>query len=252
MPGPYRNRSLSRAFEVLECVSGSDDAISLTEVARRASLDRSTTLRILSVLRSLGYVYRDPADRLYRLGHRTARLGERARSSELLCTVARPHVAALARTFGDSTYVGMMEGAYMYYRQRVDPPTAARKRTSTDTPFDPVSMIPGRLLLAYREPEEVERIYDEGRRVRPAWRHTPTLASLEHMLEGIRGEGYTVGELECSPGMYCIAVPVFDSQRNAVCCVTVTGPGARLQRRRMPAYVRRLREAAGTISMQLQ
>jgi IclR family KDG regulon transcriptional repressor len=145
-----------------------------------------------------------------------------------------------------------MEGTYMYYRQRVDPPTAAHKRTNVDTPFDPVSMIPGRLLLAYREPVEVEKMYAEGSSLRPSWRNVPTLAALNKTLSGIRGDGYYTGELECSPGMYCIAVPVFDRRKEAVGCVTVTGPGARLKRPKVGTYVQHLQGAARSISAQLQ
>ncbi len=252
MAAQYQNRSVSRAFNVLECVSGSEGPLGLAEIARRANLDRSTTLRFLAVLKNLGYVHRDPHDSTYRLGHRIDRLAEHSRGSDLLCSVARPIVTALAGTFGESTYIGTMEGTYMYYRQRVDPPTAARKRTQTDTPFDPVSMIPGRLLLAYRDPGEVEKMYVEGRPLRPVWRNTPTLTALERTLTNIRGDGYYMGELECSPGMYCIAVPVFDSQKDAVCCVTVTGPGARLHRPKVAAYVQRLQGASRSISAQLQ
>lgn len=252
MAGQYKNRSVSRAFDVLECVSGAEAPIGLAEIARRAGLDRSTALRFLSVLKSLGYVYRHPTGGTYRVGYRIGRIAEHARSSDLLCDVARPIVTDLAGKFGESTYVGVMEGTYMYYRQRVDPPTAAHKRTTLDTPFDPVCMIPGRLLLAYREPADVEKMYDESRPLRPSWRNVPTLASLGKTLSHIRGDGYYTGELECSPGMYCIAVPVFDRRNEAVGCVTVTGPGARLRKPRVSTYVQHLQGAARSISSQLQ
>jgi IclR family KDG regulon transcriptional repressor len=252
MAGHYKNRSVSRAFHVLECVSDTAEPMGLAEIARRAGLDRSTTLRFLAVLNELGYIHRHPTEGTYRLGHRIGRFAEQARSSDVLCDVARPIVTDLAGKCGESTYVGVMEGTYMYYRQRIDPPTAAQKRTTIDMPFDPVCMIPGRLLLAYREPAEVEKVYDEGRTLRPSWRNVPTLATLGRTLSHIRGDGYYTGELECSPGMYCIAVPVFDRRNETVGCVTVTGPGARLRRPKVSTYVQHLQGAARSISAQLQ
>jgi DNA-binding IclR family transcriptional regulator len=248
----YRNRSVSRAFQVLECVAGADAPLGLAEIARRAGLGRPTTLRFLAVLKSLGYVHRHPRDGTYCVGLRVNQLAQKAPTSNILCDVATPIVTDLAGRFGESTYVGVMEGAHMYYRRRVDPPTAARKRTTIDTPFDPVCMIPGRLLLAYREPAEVEQTYDANKSLRPTWRNVPTLASLGRTLSHIRGEGYYTGELECSPGMYCIAVPVFDRRDEAIGCITVTGPGARLRRPRIPAYVEQLQIASREISRQFQ
>lgn len=252
MAGQYKNRSVSRAFDVLESVSGAAEPLGLAEIARRSGLGRSTALRFLAVLQSLGYVHRHPTGGTYRVGYRIGRIAQQARSSDLLCDVARPIVTDLAGKFGESTYVGVMEGPYMYYRQRVDPPTAAHKRTTVDTPFDPVCMIPGRLMLAYREPADVEKTYDSNRSLRPTWRNVPSLASLGRTLSHIRGEGYYTGELECSPGMYCIAVPVFDRENEAVGCVTVTGPGARLRRPKVATYVQHMQAAARSISRQLQ
>lgn len=252
MAGLYKNRSVTRAFDVLECVAGADAPLGLAEIARRAGLGRPTALRFLSVLKSMGYIHRHPVDGTYCVGYRTDQLARKARSAEVLCDVARPIVTDLAGRFGDSTYVGVMEGPWMYYRQRVDPPTAAHKRTTVDTPFDPVCMIPGRLLLAYREPADVEETYDRNRPQRPTSRNVPTLAALGRTLANIRGEGFYTGELECSPGMYCIAVPVFDARKEAIGCVTVTGPGARLRRTKVPTYVQHLQKAAQSIALRLQ
>lgn len=249
----YNNRSVSRAFGVLECISDADEPLGLAEIARRAGLGRPTALRFLSVLRSMGYVHRHPTDGTYCAGSRLEHLTQKAgRGSDRLCDAARPIVTELAGRFGESTYVGVIEGPYMYYRQRIDPPTAAHKRTTVDTPFDPVCMIPGRLMLAYREPADVEKAYDCNRTLRPSWRNLPSLASLGRTLSHIRDEGFYTGELECSPGMYCIAVPVFDRRNEAIGCVTVTGPGARLRKPKIGIYVQHLQTAARSISLQLQ
>lgn len=58
-------RSLLRGLDVLDAVRG-QEGLTVTEVARRVRLPRTTAYRILETLRSGGHIVRDEVDR-YRL-----------------------------------------------------------------------------------------------------------------------------------------------------------------------------------------
>src|SRR5438128_9820599 len=67
-------RSVTRAFDLLDAIGSSEDAVDLTTVARRAHLHPATALRYLRSLVHRGYVHHD-AEGGYRLGARLFELG---------------------------------------------------------------------------------------------------------------------------------------------------------------------------------
>lgn len=56
---PLFVRAVGRAMTVLSVFHDADHPLSLTEIARAAELDRSTTQRLVHTLRKLGYIRRD-------------------------------------------------------------------------------------------------------------------------------------------------------------------------------------------------
>lgn len=60
---PLFIRAVGRAMTVLSAFHQAEHPLSLSELARAADLDRSTTQRLVHTLRKLGYIRRDRHDR---------------------------------------------------------------------------------------------------------------------------------------------------------------------------------------------
>ena len=61
-------QSLDRAFNILELLSKETRGVAVTEIGRRLDLHKSTVHRLLSSLRSRGYVEKDILSGNYKLG----------------------------------------------------------------------------------------------------------------------------------------------------------------------------------------
>src|SRR4051812_26222239 len=114
-------RALSRALSVLRLLSGSGAAgLRLSEIARRAEMDKATTYRILAALADEGMVSQRPARDGYVLGPELILLGWAAESSSLdLRAFARPTLERIATETGDSVYLQVRSGRFCVCADRV-------------------------------------------------------------------------------------------------------------------------------------
>ena len=85
----YNIRSVERALNALQCFNGGSREISLMEFSRMLSLNKSTTFRILTTLRNLGFLEMAD-DGKYKLGAEIARLGRLTDGVSLLILEGQP------------------------------------------------------------------------------------------------------------------------------------------------------------------
>lgn len=83
-PPTYTVEVLAKALDILDALRSSGDEMRLSEIARAAGLDVSTTFRLLRTFEQRGYLLRDVQTRKYRLclGYRSYRVGYAQLSSD--------------------------------------------------------------------------------------------------------------------------------------------------------------------------
>jgi IclR family acetate operon transcriptional repressor len=98
-------RTVDRALGLLAVVC-EQDAIMLSECARRAGLPTSTALRLLRTLEGSGFVARGP-DASFRAGPRLVQLGASALGRQALVGLAEPALKRLVAATGESAYLSI-------------------------------------------------------------------------------------------------------------------------------------------------
>jgi IclR family acetate operon transcriptional repressor len=99
-------RTVDRALGLLAVVCD-EDAITLSECARRAGLPASTALRLLRTLETSGFVARSAADGSFRPGPRLVQLGASALGRQALVGMATPALKRLVAATGESAYLSI-------------------------------------------------------------------------------------------------------------------------------------------------
>ncbi len=92
--------SLQRGLEVLRCFGPADNALDVTEVARRMALSRPTTRRLLDTLAQHGFLLRQPGTDQYGLHVACLILGQAVLGHSALVKAARPLLPRFAELFG--------------------------------------------------------------------------------------------------------------------------------------------------------
>jgi IclR family KDG regulon transcriptional repressor len=83
-------RSVSRALQILKCFNWNEREFTLTEIAQKMDLPKSTVSRLLSTIESEGFIKRDERTNFYKLGNMVFFLGLIAKESIDLLQISRP------------------------------------------------------------------------------------------------------------------------------------------------------------------
>jgi IclR family transcriptional regulator, KDG regulon repressor len=244
----YNVRAVERAIAVLNTFSIASQELSLKEVAGRTGLSKPTTFRILSTLENHRYLRFEAASMSYRLGSKLLELGGVALSSSALRGVARPHLNQLQALTGSTVLLGtLMDGALVYIDKRE---TAGPIRIASDIGWrrTPHFGMLGQILLAFQEPEELEKLLAEAPLV-PHTRYSPaTPEAFEARLGEIRRDGYVVESNEAIEGVWGVAAPIHGLEGNVIAAVGIASPLSERSEPRIAELVAAVRGCADSIS----
>ena len=241
-------RSVDRAASLLLALGDWDEAVGVTELARRLGMHKSTVSRLLATLQKRGLVQQNPDSGRYRLGLAMIRLGGHAEKTLDLRSLALPQLANLAHSVKETATLGVLEGDSVVTLAWYDDSGMGRDRTGRSLPLHATA--PGKVLLSNRPEREVIRLSKIG--FTPYTPHT--IVRVDLLLEEIarvRQRGFATAFGEHEPTVNAVAMPVFDQRGSVVAALEVRAFGNRIPPSRVPALTERIRDAAAVITEQM-
>src|SRR5688572_16392 len=128
--GRNRSTSLRRALSVLDAVATAAqeglEGLSVSRLAERAQLNRSTVLRLLQPLIDMRLVDLDAATGHYRLGAYTAFLGQAYLDQLDIRSVAEPMLRQLVAATSETAHLGVLDGTEVVYVHKIESPLSVR------------------------------------------------------------------------------------------------------------------------------
>jgi DNA-binding IclR family transcriptional regulator len=234
-----------RITSVLEAFRDDHDALTLSELARRAALPKSTAHRLAGELVRFGLLER--AGGGLRLGLKLFELGQLVPQQRSLRDAARPVMADLREATRHSVNFGVLEGTDVVYIDILAGPDAPRLPTRVGGRWPAHATAIGKAILAFSDAATVRAVVAAGLpRVSERTITAPGLFLAE--LDRIRDEGLAYDLEESRPGLVCVASPVHGPGGAARGALSVSGWSARLKADRVGPAVR---TAALTISRAL-
>lgn len=213
--------AVDRALTLLSAFQTGDTALSVTELAVRTRLYKSTVLRLLASLAHGGLLRKTPEGQ-WTLGPEIARLASLYTASFSLEEVVMPVIRALVAQTGESVALHVRQGEQRLCLFRVDSPQLLRDhvRVGDLLPLDRGAG--GRVLLAFG-----------GARGR--------------LYEQIRRDGYLHVSGDRIPGLAGVSAPVWRHGTELVGALTLTVPEIRFKK----GLIKDLRDAAASLSDRL-
>ncbi|MBM9460343.1 IclR family transcriptional regulator [Nocardioides sp. zg-536] len=220
---------VARALQVLDAFMGEERAMSLSDLARRVALPKSTAFRIVNQLTESGYLVR--LGRSYQLSSHLFRLGNSVVVPHQvpLREVAAPHLAGLFQHTGFGVNLAVLDGPgevlYLDTIRGVRIPTA---------PFGVGATMPamitalGKVILAHQDDDTV------GAALAAGWpRRTPYTVMgrglMADQLRKARQTGVAFDRQEAVVGLSCVAAAVLDADGRAIGAVSACGPVGRFK-----------------------
>jgi len=218
-------QSVGIALAVLEALAVAPE-LSLSELARRVGVAKSTAHRTCSVLTDSGMLTRTEAGK-YRLGLRLIELGHLATARTSVGAHALPLLVELRHALGETVQIGIPDGGDVVYVERVEGNRALRY-ASDNTRRGPVHRSSCGKVLAAHVPGVLEARLKAG--LRPNTGYTIVVPDvLRDELEKVRQRGYARSVDETEIGMASIAVPVRGSADGpVVAAISMVGPTLRV------------------------
>lgn len=246
----YMVPGLERGLRVLFMLANERSELSLTQIAERLGVPRSSVFRICYTLDQLGLLRRTSTG--YGLGPRILTLGFDYLSSLDIVEIARPELVNLRDDTGASAHLGVLSGTDVVYIAQVPSLRQLASRVAVGSRFPAHAMSMGRLLLSSLPEAEFEALY-AGVTLQKFTGETPgTIEELRRQIASERERGYVISRSSFEQGIVAVAAPVLDRDNKVVAAINISGPAASLDTGALEGvYKDRVCEAARRISSQL-
>jgi len=245
------HQSLGRGLRVIEATAAIGGAATLSEIARKTALPRSTAHHILRALVDFGYLIQDGDAQPYRLGPKLFRLTGHAWSKEQLADIAMPYLDDLSRRTGEGTSLAILRDGVVTIaaKRESEGPVRVAQEVGARRPIYCTAV--GKALAAWLPDHELDGIIARTIFERKTARTIVTGAAFRQELVRIRATGFAVDNEEHIAGIRCVAAPVRDHSGEVRASLCVVGPASRLPQRRLTAIRRSLVAVAADLSARL-
>lgn len=247
-PPPYAIASVDHALRAAAMLQ-LEDGLTVSQVADRLGVARSTAHRLLAML-----VYRDFAvqddDRVYRAGPVLELAAHSQSRASTLRAAALPHLRRLVDLFDETANLAIRTGDTVRFIASAECRQALRVGSREGMVFPAHRTTAGLLLLAELSGSELDQVYAAERyRDRPAER--PDLASLRAELARIRRKGFAVNRERSERGLVAVGVAVRGRDGTAQAGLSVSMPSVRYDPHQLPSLVATLGDAARRLEADL-
>ncbi|MCP3817220.1 IclR family transcriptional regulator [Streptomyces sp. A3M-1-3] len=214
-------QSLERAAAMLRLLAGGERRLGLSDVASSLGLAKGTAHGILRTLQAEGFVEQDPASGRYQLGAELLRLGNSYLDVHELRARALVWTDDLARSSGESVYVGVLHQQGVLIMHHVFRPDDSRQVLEVGAMQPLHSTALGKVLSAYDPVAHGEAV--EGERTAFTPRTVTGLDDFESVLDLTRARGWAADVEETWDGVASVAAPIHDRRRMPVGAIAISG-----------------------------
>ncbi len=247
----YSVPSIERALSVLECLAEAKRGFSLSEIARRLRIPKSSAHLILSTLEHRGFLQKNVNTGRYCLGLRLVSLSRNAIENLDLREEAQPFLRSLMEKTGFTVHLAVLERDEAVIIDKVEAPGLVRLASWIGRRLDVNCTGVGKVLLAFLPDDELDRLLKTKEFARHNSRTIFSKSTLKRELQLVRQSGHSFDDEEDEPGVRCIGAPVFDEDGTAVAAISVAGISSQITRNRVPVLAALVKRAAGNISARL-
>ena len=251
MEAKLSHQSLERGLRVIEAISDFDGSASVSAIARKTGLPRSTVHHLLRSLIAFGYLLQGGEAQPYKLAPRLFKLTGRAWTQGQLAEISVPFIDELSRRTGEGTSLAILrEGVVSVVAKRdSEGPVRVVQKVGAVRPIYCTAV--GKILAAWLPERELDDIIGRIVFERITANTITAPAVLKRELARIRANGFAVDNEEHIEGIRCIAAPVRDHSGKVCAALCILGPKNRFSPRRRKELRGPLMDVAEKLSVQL-
>ena len=242
-------QSVSRALHLLELISELGGQASLSELAKRAGLNVSTSHHLLATLVARGYVARSGARGGYHLGSKILQLSTARVRQAGLIDMAAPYLRRLNEETSETVHLATLQGEDLVTLTKLEAHHAVRIDAGTVGKSDAAhATATGKAILAWVPERQMLRVL-AGKGMNRFTENTITdVTGLIEELRHVRRNGFAVDREEFQTGVICVGAAVRDHSGGVIGSISVSTPTSRADDTHLARITELLKKATRALS----
>ncbi len=214
--------SVEKALNILLQLSSANDGVSVSQIASDLGYPPYTVVRLLQIMREMGFVWQEKPRAPYKIGYRILELAGNLLEGMELRQAARPFLHDLASKLGLVTYLKVPSGPHVVTVDVAVPPLAIAAPDEIGRRLPMHACSPGKVILAFRGDQEVDK-YIQQVGLTPVTSYTITQPDvfLQEMAL-TRQRGYAINREESGANIDSIAAPIMRFDGKVIAAVAVS------------------------------
>ncbi|XAS67385.1 IclR family transcriptional regulator [Micrococcaceae bacterium Sec5.7] len=242
------SQSLMRAIDLLAELAA--QPATLDELASKASVHKTTVMRLLHAMEEKRFVVRDEQQR-FRLGSKFFELSSLALEQRDIRAVARPHLAELNASTGHTIHLAAFEGNEVVYIDKFESHHPVRMYSRIGLTAALHSAAVAKVLLADMPRSRQERIAAGLDYVKVTNNTLTSPEALLAELEQVKLQGWAQDNAEHEAFVHCIAAPIRDASGAVVAAASCSVPVVMLSHEGLLGLLPGLKASTDAISHDL-
>lgn len=240
--------SVHKTFAILEFFTIQKPEWGVTELAKEIGTNKSNVYRFLSQMQSIGILDKDEHSERYRLGLKLFELGNRVQLRTALVEKTHPELMKVATNIRETVHIAIFKHHQILYIDKVESPQGLRISSNIGSYNAAYSTALGKVLLAFLSDDQLRKSLDyiyHDKEVHAFTKNTITNKTkmLEELIQ-IKQKEYAIDREEYEIGLICVAIPIFNQNREVIASLSAAGPANRFEEKEVKNYVAILKEGA--------
>lgn len=256
-PSPSRRREQAQRYEITAVANAlailgaaaEQDVLSLTDVAKVASVSKSTAYRLLATLEVAGLVEPHP-DSGYRAGLEAIRWARRLVERLEIRSVSLPVLRRLSQVTGETVNLAVFRGDELVYVEILPSPDPFRMEDEPGVSVPIHATALGKAVAVHLAPDRLARALGPEPYTRFTSKTATTLTEFNWALEQTRSDGFGRDIEESVAGAACVGVAII-ADGEVAGAISIAAPRARMSDSQLEEAGHLLLDAAGEISDRL-
>jgi IclR family KDG regulon transcriptional repressor len=221
-------KSALRVLDIFELLAQHPEGLSLSEIAAALGIPKSSAHSLIYTLLARHYLREGWHERKYHLGPRLFEIGSGYAASTDLLTDGQEVVRATARACDETVHLAVLDGAEVVYVAKEEGTNTVRIVSAVGRRFPAYGTGAGKMLLSNLPAAELDVLYPPESALPPITEKTITDATaFRRELALTHARGYALDCEESTPGLCCIAAPIYGVDGNMVAAISVSVPTVR-------------------------
>lgn len=220
-------KSAERVLEIFNILAENQQGLTCKEISLKLGYASSSTFELLKTMKENGYLL-IKENKKYFLGTMLIRLGNIVNNNLDFKNLIKPHLIEIMNILLETTFLGMASKENIIYVDKVQSShtVATNANVGSLKPIYCTGL--GKIILAYMDKEERDAVIDDFNMIKFTDNTIVDKNAFKSKLDEFKKLGYAIDDEEIENGLWCLAVPLFDSSGKVQLAISVSGPKERM------------------------